>query len=322
MSVLTSIIIPTYNRAHLIGETLDSVIAQTYQNWECIVVDDGSIDYTAELLDFYCAKDTRIHYYTRPQDRLKGANACRNYGFEMSKGYYINWFDSDDVMDPHLLQEKIELLKSNSTYDYCLSSMRSFSVKEGRKQFFKTTNVRFKEVFRDYVMGKFSAGTPSILWKRGLLKNQDRLFDEKISNSQDLELYSRIFFSNKNIAVLQTPFIYFRTHEISISEEFFSYSGTHLNSYLEVRRRIINMADKDSGILTHTLLNILAVFRACLTNKNYAGCEKCLLFIEDHNNRNSQISKLSILRIRMLYFLFKLVGRGDTRFRRYLKIKV
>ena len=320
MNALISIIIPTYNRAHLIGETLDSVIAQTYQNWECIVVDDGSIDYTAELLDFYCAKDTRIHYYTRPEDRLKGANACRNYGFEMSKGYYINWFDSDDIMDVCLLKKKVDFLESNPTYQYCLSSMSSFYAKGREKKILRTTRVNFNEVFRDYVTGVFSAGTPSILWKREVLLKQGCLFDEKLSNSQDLEFYSRIFLKNKNVAVLKTPLIYFRSHDTSVSEEFFSYNGTHLNSYLEVRRRILNLAGNDSRILRFTLLNVLAVFRACLAHKNYVGCEKCLSFIENHNKRNSQISKLSLLRIKLFYFVFKLFGRGDTRFRRYLKI--
>ena len=60
---LVSIIIPAYNRAHLIGETLDSVLAQTYINWECIVIDDGSNDNTSELLAEYCKKDNRFQYH-------------------------------------------------------------------------------------------------------------------------------------------------------------------------------------------------------------------------------------------------------------------
>ncbi len=63
---LVSIIIPTSNRAQILGETLDSVLAQTFEFWECVVVDDGSTDYTAELMDFYCKKDTRIRYFHRP----------------------------------------------------------------------------------------------------------------------------------------------------------------------------------------------------------------------------------------------------------------
>src|SRR5690554_5799485 len=103
---LVSIIIPTFNRAHLIGETLDSVLAQTYHNWECIVVDDGSTDNTDEVMAEYIAKDARFQYHHRPAVKSKGANACRNYGFEKSKGAYIQWFDSDDLMHPEKIAIK------------------------------------------------------------------------------------------------------------------------------------------------------------------------------------------------------------------------
>ena len=63
---LISIIIPTYNRAHLIGETLDSILVQTYPNWECIVVDDGSTDTTADVMREYIKKDNRFQYHQRP----------------------------------------------------------------------------------------------------------------------------------------------------------------------------------------------------------------------------------------------------------------
>lgn len=109
---LVTIIIPTYNRSHLIGETLDSVVAQTYQNWECIVVDDGSTDYTEELLEFYCGIDSRISFHRRSQDRIKGANACRNYGFELSRGEYINWLDSDDLLSSKKIEKQLEIIEN------------------------------------------------------------------------------------------------------------------------------------------------------------------------------------------------------------------
>ena len=82
---LISIIIPTYNRAHLINDTLNSIIAQTYTNWECIVVDDASTDNTASILEGYINKDSLFQYNIRPNIKPKGANACRNFGFEISK---------------------------------------------------------------------------------------------------------------------------------------------------------------------------------------------------------------------------------------------
>jgi glycosyltransferase involved in cell wall biosynthesis len=102
---LVSIIIPTYNRAHLISETLDSVLAQTYKNWECIIVDDGSNDNTDEVVSEYVKKNNRFKFYHRPDEHLPGGNGARNYGFKMSKGEYVNWLDDDLFTD-----SKTELL--------------------------------------------------------------------------------------------------------------------------------------------------------------------------------------------------------------------
>src|SRR5690606_11844101 len=134
---LVSIIIPTYNRAHLISETLDSVLAQTYTNWECIVVDDGSTDATEALLHGYMEKDSRFQYHKRPDRHLPGGNGARNYGFELSQGEYIQWFDSDDVMLPGFLDKKVELFKddidlvicSSNYVDSCLSNPDTIELK-------------------------------------------------------------------------------------------------------------------------------------------------------------------------------------------------
>lgn len=71
MQTLVSIIIPTYNRAHLISETLDSVLGQTYPNWECIVVDDGSIDSSITVIQKYLELDSRFFYFSRPVNKKK-----------------------------------------------------------------------------------------------------------------------------------------------------------------------------------------------------------------------------------------------------------
>jgi len=125
---LVSIIIPTYNRAHLLGKTLGSILAETYQNWECIVVDDGSTDYTQKLMQFHLFFDPRISYFRRPRNRLKEANACRNYGFELSKGDYINWFDNDDLMHPEKLERQLNS-SENSDYNFSVCQTLVFGNK-------------------------------------------------------------------------------------------------------------------------------------------------------------------------------------------------
>ena len=122
---LVSIIIPTYNRAHLINETLDSIIAQTYIYWECIVVDDGSTDNSEAVIAAFEEKDKRIQYHKRPKTYLPGGNGARNFGFEESKGKYIQWFDSDDIMHKDKLAIKVSKLQNENT-DCCISQTSAF----------------------------------------------------------------------------------------------------------------------------------------------------------------------------------------------------
>lgn len=98
---LASVVVPTFDREHLIGATLDSVLAQTLKNWECIVVDDGSTDQTESVVGSYCARDSRFRYIWQEN---AGASAARNRGIELARGRYIAFLDSDD----HFAEDKLE----------------------------------------------------------------------------------------------------------------------------------------------------------------------------------------------------------------------
>ncbi|SDW72098.1 glycosyltransferase family 2 protein [Flavobacterium degerlachei] len=190
MEFLVSIIIPTYNRAHLIGETLDSIIGQTYSNWECIVVDDGSSDNTNEILNFYCNKDKRISYIQRPDNRVKGANTCRNYGFELSKGKYVNWFDSDDIMLPeHILVLVTTLEKRN--VDFVVGDSVDF--KEGIEEKIQSyTFDRSKNEMTPFLFATHQIGwiTDDFLGKREMLLRV--LFNETLSANQEYNYFIRL----------------------------------------------------------------------------------------------------------------------------------
>ena len=191
---LVSIIIPTYNRAHLIGETLDSVLAQTYQNWECIVVDDGSTDNTDDVLAQYLRKDSRFQYYHRPTDRLPGGNAARNYGFELSRGDFIQWFDSDDLMTHEYISARI--FSENNTYEVLIINGRRISQKG---ILLKHNNLKnHNNLYTDYVLKNSEILTPGIMFKRRCLEGYD-LFCENMLRSQEVEFFSRFFFEKKDL---------------------------------------------------------------------------------------------------------------------------
>ena len=97
-----SIVIPTYNREKLLQRTLDSIIAQTNPNWECIVVDDHSTDNTMDLLQDYHDKDSRIRF--AKNTHRKGAPGARNTGLELTKNDWVMFFDSDNLMYDNLIE--------------------------------------------------------------------------------------------------------------------------------------------------------------------------------------------------------------------------
>src|SRR3977135_80341 len=93
---LVTVIIPSYNYGHLIGQTLESVQAQTYLNWECFVVDEGSTDHPRTVVFRYAEKDERIRYIR--QNNLR-AGTARNNGIRNSRGKYLQFLDADDLIE-------------------------------------------------------------------------------------------------------------------------------------------------------------------------------------------------------------------------------
>src|SRR5690606_10850342 len=207
---LVSIIIPTFNREHLIGETLDSVLAQTYANWECIVVDDGSTDGTEDLLHGFIVNDTRFQYHKRTNNHLPGGNGARNYGFEKSKGEYVQWFDDDDVMLPEFISSKLELFDSDLNLvicsghyvDSCLSNPEIIELEIKR------------DLYRDYVLWGFKIVTNNILFRKDFLVNKT-LFNPRIVRGQEAEFFSRLFFKlpKEQYHVLNRPLFLYRQHD-------------------------------------------------------------------------------------------------------------
>ena len=107
---LVSIIVPCYKQAIFLPETLNSVIAQTYRNWQCIIVNDGSPDNTSEVAKTYCKKDTR---FLLLEQENQGLAMARNNGIKYSHGEYILPLDSDDLIEPAYIEKAIKYYIEN-----------------------------------------------------------------------------------------------------------------------------------------------------------------------------------------------------------------
>lgn len=108
MSPTVSIVVPLYNRKHLISRCVDSVLAQTFSDWELIIVDDGSTDEPQEILDALQARDARIRVLRQPNG---GVSSARNTGINEARGEYIQFLDSDDELAPEALAYTTSVVK-------------------------------------------------------------------------------------------------------------------------------------------------------------------------------------------------------------------
>ena len=215
MSEKVSIIIPTYNRSDIIGETLNSVMAQTYTNWECIVVDDGSNDNTEQVLEAFIQKDTKFQYHKRPDNKPKGANACRNYGLELSKGAYVNWFDSDDLMMPNFLQAKVNYCIENNC-DFVFSNTNNFNQNGIEKPMFHVNFDKYEISADNFIQQKIVWSTLDFLCKKESIK--DLKFNEELKSGQEYNFFSRYLIKTINGKHLDKVLAKRRVHESSIQE--------------------------------------------------------------------------------------------------------
>jgi len=290
---LVSIIIPTFNRAHLIGETLDSVLAQTYQNWECIVVDDGSTDGTDVLMGEYVAKDSRFQYHHRPKDRLPGGNAARNYGFEVSKGEFVNWFDDDDIMLPNFLSEKALFFKDEINMIICSGSYINSHLEK-----VEHINLSLEStIFKDYCLWNLQILTPSILFKKQFLANKE-LFNLKLTRGQEAEFFSRLFFNSEieDYIIINKQLFYYRQHELF---KYHDYNSN--NEYSRIYVDLINLRRsikiEDSELIKYFYKKLINSFfkskkNKSVTNSNFLHSELQKIIV----NKYLRI-KLSILNL-------------------------
>ena len=223
---LVSVIIPTYNRADLLSETLHSVQAQTYTNWEAIVVDDGSTDNTEKLDASYSAKDERIRFFKR-QGEIKGANVCRNQGMKASRGDLILFLDSDDLLAPCCLTNRIEILKRNPDIGAVFAPAFIFEDNVAITTGIFGKNIGAGDLDSLLVM-RFPFQTSSPLWRKSALSSIGN-WDETLPSWQDVDYFFRMLVSGIWYQKLCEPDFFFRSKIQNVD----SYEKTSINQFLE-----------------------------------------------------------------------------------------
>jgi glycosyltransferase involved in cell wall biosynthesis len=184
-----SVIIPTYNRAHLIGRSIQSVLDQTYRDFEIIVVDDGSTDNTEEIVKRF--NDDRIRYIKH--DTNRGAGAARNTGIKAARGKYIAFHDSDDECLPEKLEKHIKVFETvPPEVGVVYSDMLQIS-EDGKTKYLHSPTITGKNIIDPKTSNYQAWGLATgIVISRKDCFDVTGLFDENFQRSEDLELFIRL----------------------------------------------------------------------------------------------------------------------------------
>ncbi|TET98119.1 MAG: glycosyltransferase [Candidatus Stahlbacteria bacterium] len=221
-----SVIIPTYNRANMIEETIQSVLNQTFQDFEIIIVDDASTDDTERIIKNI--DDDRIRYLRH--ERNKGGSAARNTGIMKARGKYIALFDSDDVWVKEKLERQIDVIENSKLYPGVVYSGVKYIDSNGR---WKGTVVPFfKGNIHSYLLEEnivLGGGSTALIRKDCF--DKAGLFDENFTSRHDLDLWIRIA-RKYNFDYVKTPLVYIRIHKNRITED--------LNMKINSRKLLFN----------------------------------------------------------------------------------
>lgn len=216
MSPSVSILIPTFNRSELLMETLESVFNQTYENWECIIVDDNSTDKTRTIIKSFLAKDSRFQYFFGPDHEISGANACRNFAFRKSKGDFIQYLDDDDLLDSNKIEAQINAISNSSPKTFATSKWDFFYEKPKDIKSQNLDVYRSFKVIEDFINSlSYSHGyfpPHAYLIPRSLILRAGE-WNEYLKINQDGEFMCRIFTKAENVVFAEGAQVYYRQHK-------------------------------------------------------------------------------------------------------------
>jgi glycosyltransferase involved in cell wall biosynthesis len=190
MRELVSIITPSFNRESLVSETLESILGQSYPNWENIIVDDGSTDRTKEIVSRFVARDVRFKLFDR-QGSPKGACTCRNEGVARSAGSYVMFLDTDDIIEPFCLEQRVAAMEANPELDFAIFPGLMFEKVPNDLGLWWNIDKAEDELTRQFKQDAICQGT-GVLWRK---KSFERIgmWDASLMLWQDVDLFFRAY---------------------------------------------------------------------------------------------------------------------------------
>lgn len=208
---LISVIVPIYNMEKLMRKCLDSILAQTFDNYECLLIDDGSTDGSPAICDEYAAKDARFKAYHKPNGGLSDA---RNFGLAHAQGEYTIFFDPDDWVDKDCLKEMYaKAAETGADMVFC----DYFNEDIYRRQYSKQipTSLNHEDLLKDVLIGKIFGYTWNKLLKRGLYSQYQLEYPKDIYGCEDQYTMCSLLKHDIKIAYLPKAYYHYMHYDNS-----------------------------------------------------------------------------------------------------------
>ncbi len=309
MNDLISIIIPIYNGEKYIKEALDSVINQTYTNLEIIIINDGSVDNSLNIIKDYQLKDNRIKIINKNN---MGVSSARNDGINSSSGKYIMFLDSDDYYDNDYVYNMYSSLINNNS-DVCMSGMRQFNESKTiryKKYIDENKKLYFNDILLDIInTTKFNEIYKYIV-DSNIIKNNNILFDTSIKYGEDLKFAYTILKKSSNIYHINNCGYNYRINPSSVTnniniDKLLKWYSDDIKVLSYIRSNENNMEIVINNRI-FTKLNYILYIMCELKNVKYKEFKDIALeLLKDIKNvdisKINYLSKLNMFRLKLLY---------------------
>ncbi|MGK4144894.1 glycosyltransferase family 2 protein [Weissella paramesenteroides] len=255
-----SIIIPIFNVVEYVQQSVWSILNQTYKNLEVILVDDGSTDGSSELADSIAVKDSRVKVI---HQKNSGLSAARNIGFAQASGEYVYFFDSDDLVEPKLIEDAVCFLESHSadfvsfTHDFIDERGNYFHKNLDNTEYASSNIFTNDELISKLLVGKVRISAWSYIFRRENFKNYNILFQVGKKYEDNDTTIKAILASRKSgiLGTLQKPYYHYRQRRNSITGNLDISNFKDLISVTESVKKIVQNNNKISNELNIYCLN-------------------------------------------------------------------
>lgn len=216
--IAITVIIPVYNGEKTISETLESVLKQTYNNFEIVIVNDGSTDTTQVILNDYAEQDSRIKVISQ---KNSGVSAARNNGIVHSEGKYVCFLDADDMYSKTFLEKMYEKITKNNM-DICYCGYNVLPITKNNEVRKKYDVFTYENILENYIKGRLPAHTSTWLIKSSVIKNNNILFEENVSWGEDQEFFYKVLACSNKVTFVSEYLTFYRNEELESRLSYFS----------------------------------------------------------------------------------------------------